>query len=416
MNWVRFVMRFVLDALPPASPVRSNPVPQFSRPYLPLPAQRKRVAVTASSAGALINSCHSLILDMVNRGHRVSAFAPGLSNDDLRILWRLGAKPCSLPAQHAIWEKHRRVRELGKILSDANPHVLLVEFRTQRRPQRRRRQNRPRASCRDNGPEPRARVRYLKKGGSNDEYFPRILDEIENMPVCDITQDVIDDLAEKLYPGRTAATLNRQVYTPIAAVLNALASKTYTPPRITRPKGHLAPSNFKRPPKDWFQRVLPECPPNLAAFLLFCRLHGRRTTEACRITPADIEADTWQVTVMDTKGEQTIRIKLAAPVIEQLSRYSWRLNQYVFGFSSKSRVYKALRPACERAGVEYHVPKDAGRHSFATGLLEERRTLKEVQEAGRWKSIKMPAMHYGHLEHSRVDDDAREIGEKWAEK
>ena len=127
MNWVRFVMRLVLDALPPASPVRSNPVPQFSRPYLPLPAQRKRVAVTASSAGALINSCHSLILDMVNRGHRVSAFAPGLSNDDLRILWRLGAKPCSLPAQHAIWDKHRRVRELGKILSDANPHVLLVE-------------------------------------------------------------------------------------------------------------------------------------------------------------------------------------------------------------------------------------------------------------------------------------------------
>ncbi|MGC2395557.1 MAG: glycosyltransferase [Rhodomicrobium sp.] len=127
MNWVRFVMRFVLDALPPAPPVRSNPVPQFSRPYLPLPPQRKRVAVTASSAGALINSCHSLILDMVNRGHRVSAFAPGLSNDDLRILWRLGAKPCSLPAQHAIWDKHRRVRELGKILSDANPHVLLVE-------------------------------------------------------------------------------------------------------------------------------------------------------------------------------------------------------------------------------------------------------------------------------------------------
>ena len=67
---------------------------------------------------------------MVNRGHRVSAFAPGLSNDDLRILWRLGAKPCSLPAQHAIWDKHRRVRELGKLLSDANPHVLLVEFRT----------------------------------------------------------------------------------------------------------------------------------------------------------------------------------------------------------------------------------------------------------------------------------------------
>ncbi len=120
-------MQFVLDVLPFVPPVSSDPVPQFSRPYLPLPARRKRVTVTASSAGALINSCHSLILDMVNRGHSVSAFAPGLSNDDLRILSHLGAEPYSLPAQLAIWDKYRRMRELSAILANANPHVVLVE-------------------------------------------------------------------------------------------------------------------------------------------------------------------------------------------------------------------------------------------------------------------------------------------------
>ena len=127
MFWVRFVMQFVLDALPSAPSVSADPVPQPSRPYLPLPAQRKRVAVTASSAGALINSCHGLILDMVNRGHRVSAFAPELSNGDLRILSHLGAEPCSLPPQLAVWDKYRRMRELSTILSDASPHVILVE-------------------------------------------------------------------------------------------------------------------------------------------------------------------------------------------------------------------------------------------------------------------------------------------------
>ena len=85
------------------------------------------MAVTASSADALISSCHGLILDMVNRGHRVSAFAPKLSNDHLRILSHLGAEPYSLPAQLAIWDKYRRMRELSTILSDANPHVVLVE-------------------------------------------------------------------------------------------------------------------------------------------------------------------------------------------------------------------------------------------------------------------------------------------------
>jgi glycosyltransferase involved in cell wall biosynthesis len=85
------------------------------------------VAVTASSAAALISSCHGLILDMVNRGHHVIAFAPELSNNDLRILSHLGAEPCSLPAPPAIWDKYRRMREFSTILSDANPHVFLVE-------------------------------------------------------------------------------------------------------------------------------------------------------------------------------------------------------------------------------------------------------------------------------------------------
>ena len=120
-------MRFVLDALPPAPPAGSGPVAHSSRPYLPLPAQRKKVAVTASSASALISSCHSIILDMVNRGHHVFAFAPELSNNDLRILSHLGAEPCSLPPQPAIWDKYRRMREFSTILSDANPHVFLAE-------------------------------------------------------------------------------------------------------------------------------------------------------------------------------------------------------------------------------------------------------------------------------------------------
>jgi integrase len=173
--------------------------------------------------------------------------------------------------------------------------------------------------------------RYVKSGGKNKVYLLKILDEIGMIPILDVTQHIIDGLAEKLYPGRTSATLNRHVYTPICAVLNTMASKEYTPPRIRRPKGHLAPSNFQRPPKDWFQRVLPECAPNLATFLLFCRLHGRRTSEACSITPADIDVDAWRVTVRDTKADQVIRIKPAAPVIEQLGRYPWRINQYVFG-------------------------------------------------------------------------------------
>ncbi len=83
--------------------------------------------MTASSAGALITSCHGLILDMVNRGHRVFAFAPELSNNDLRILSHIGAEAYSLPPQLALWDKYRRMRELSTIFGDVDPHVVLVE-------------------------------------------------------------------------------------------------------------------------------------------------------------------------------------------------------------------------------------------------------------------------------------------------
>jgi glycosyltransferase involved in cell wall biosynthesis len=120
-------MQFVLNALPPAEFANGRYASSSSQPYLPLPSQRKRAAVTASSAGALIASCHGLILDMVNRGHRVFAFAPELSNNDMRILSRLGAEAYSLPPRLALLDKYRRMRELSTIFTDVDPHVVLVE-------------------------------------------------------------------------------------------------------------------------------------------------------------------------------------------------------------------------------------------------------------------------------------------------
>jgi hypothetical protein len=158
------------------------------------------------------------------------------------------------------------------------------------------------------------------------------------------------------------------------SVLKNAETKQWKPPTIKRPSGYLPPSNFKRPPGDWYQRVLPECPPNLAAYIIFNRVHGRRTSEACKIKPTDIDAD-WRVYVYDPKGKQHIRFKLADSVIEALNRYPWRLNKYVFGFSDKVLLYRALKAACARAGVPYHVPKDT------------RAPCHGIRAPGRWTEL-----------------------------
>ena len=185
-------------------------------------------------------------------------------------------------------------------------------------------------------------------------------------------------------------------------------------PKFAGQKAISPSSNFRKPPKTWWRDILPHCELPLAAAILFFRLHGRRTNEGLSITPADIDVDTWHVYIRDTKTGQHIVFRLADTVIEALSTYDWQSLPRVFGFNSDDTFTHHVKRACKRAGIPYHVPKDFGRHSFASALLEEGRTLKEVQEAGRWKRIHMPARIYGHLERSKVDEDARSVGDGWA--
>jgi hypothetical protein len=60
------------------------------------------------------------------------------------------------------------------------------------------------------------------------------------------------------------------------------------------------------------------------------------------------------------------------------------------------------------AKVRYHMAKDAGWHAFVTKNLEAGKSLKWVQDAGRWKTLKVVAEKYGHVELQVVDRQAKE--------
>ena len=254
----------------------------------------------------------------------------------------------------------------------------------------------------------------LGKGDGNERFLIQLSHDLGAIPITEIDQDFVDRYAYSRYPEALSSTINRAVYTPISCVLRSLNIKGYTAPRFKRPEKHLRPSNFKRPPDDWWARVLPECSPHLKAYHLFCTLHGRRPGEAIRLTPDDIDAKTWRVFVYDSKVDQRIVLKLHPEVIKVLNTYPWREKERIFGYTSHYGIYNATKRACARAGVGYFCPKDTGRHSWATRFLEEGHTVKELQVAGRWKNIQTPAMIYGHLEHSKVDDAVLAVGEKWA--
>jgi glycosyltransferase involved in cell wall biosynthesis len=98
-----------------------------AQPFLPLPSHRKRIAITSPTASSLIGHCHNLILDMVNRGHRVFAFTGELSNREMRILSHIGAEAYAISPLGELLDRYRQVRELASTLRDVDPDVVIVQ-------------------------------------------------------------------------------------------------------------------------------------------------------------------------------------------------------------------------------------------------------------------------------------------------
>src|SRR5262249_7964533 len=72
------------------------------------------------------------------------------------------------------------------------------------------------------------------KVGENKKYLLPIIEKIGLKKLNEIDQALMGWLAEQIYPGRTAATINRQLYTPVIAVMK-FARHAY---QLKRPEGH----------------------------------------------------------------------------------------------------------------------------------------------------------------------------------
>jgi integrase len=60
--------------------------------------------------------------------------------------------------------------------------------------------------------------------------------------------------------------------------------------------------------------------------------------------------------------------------------------------------------------IRTRLPFKIARRTFAARHLREGRTMLEVQKLGGWKSYRMVAEVYGHLERSWLDDAMRSTG------
>ncbi len=256
-----------------------------------------------------------------------------------------------------------------------------------------------------------AAVLYMESGGER-RFVAQLLEHFAGRRLHEIDQAAADAAARALYPEASAATRVRQVYTPLAAILNhAARSGLCAPVRFRRPRA-TTPVRPAAEPEE-LEAFLAAAPPRLAALALFMALTGRRIGEAVRLTWGDVNLGRGEALIRRTKNGEPAVAHLPPAVVAALANLPGAREEraLIFGYSSRHSVYGAWRRACARAKIRSLSPHEMGRHTFATWMRRYAGLdLRALMEAGGWKSVQS-VLRYAKVDPEETAHAADRLGE-----
>ncbi|MBW3095681.1 tyrosine-type recombinase/integrase [Pseudohoeflea coraliihabitans] len=240
-----------------------------------------------------------------------------------------------------------------------------------------------------------------------------LYDHFGKMQVRKITAPMIRDAARILYPKASAATRNRQVITPMCAVINRAAKRGLCAPikaerfkvkRTTRAAGDMEfATRFAKAATN-------EGKPLLGAAALFLFTTGARPSEMMGLTWSDLDLAAGTATIGTRKtGENGPEVRyrtvyLVPAVVAALAsiKPEDRHIRLVFGYPAKGTFYMHWRKLVAAHGLPKLTPHEAGRHGFGTELMI-RQGIDPVTtaELGGWESPRMLMDRYAHPEAGR---------------
>jgi integrase len=257
-------------------------------------------------------------------------------------------------------------------------------------------------------------AKYLDdKKHNGHRMLDKVLDKLGSYTTSEITTSLVDDVAVRLMPGANEDSRRRHVYTPVIAVINHCHEKGKCARcEVKRPKRD---KRNKKPvvwaPDEWFADLVAKVPNRaIVAYCFLLTTTGLRGIEALQLRRSDINfAQSYALLPGKTKTMGQARVVLVEEVVKML----WDIcgeagtGAKVFPYSTPDSANQVLKKACASVGIPYYSSHKLGRHSFASRILKAGKTLKELQAAGRWETINVPAEIYGHLEQGHVDDVVR---------
>lgn len=207
-----------------------------------------------------------------------------------------------------------------------------------------------------------AAARYVRDGHEG-RFLDRIAAYFGDTPIDQIDQEKIDDAAHALYPTSTNATRNRQVYSPVSAVLRHAGVDL----RLRRPAGANGARReftFRQEQADALIRAAMEHEEEFGLLLLFLLYTGCRLGEALSLTIDDMELQHATALARDTKNGTNRRVHLPPQLVAALACHPRGLDREgkLFRYHKGQRLYQRLERACAASGVD--IPDGVAFHAF----------------------------------------------------
>jgi len=241
-----------------------------------------------------------------------------------------------------------------------------------------------------------AALSYLKNGGDR-RFLDKLTEHFTTTPMASIDQEQIDEAAHLLYPDASPATRNRQVYTPMSAIMQHAKMNV----RLRRPKGAQGAEKTEWMTPEQAERLLNAAEAEDMEFRVFLALlcyTGLRLSEALAIECSQIDLEHSMIFIPKTKNGEARAVHIAQPLLVELANHPMGLSREgrLFRFNKNGRLYTLMRKAKKAAGlpaVTFHTC----RHTWATWMRRfGKLDTKGLVGTGAWKDEKS-ASRYQHV-------------------
>lgn len=237
---------------------------------------------------------------------------------------------------------------------------------------------------------------YMIAGGER-RFLTGIIKHLAGRPLSAVTQAAIDECAAALYPDAPPTTRNRQVHTPISAVLKHAGIDR----DVRRPKGWRG-----QPRLHWLseEKMLDlidgahGVSQVFGAFMIFLFYCGPRLSEALRLEWSDVELTRSYAFLRRTKNGEPQAAHLPPVVVAALANLPGKEGRVFDGLTKTGRLYEKLAEAERLSGVvipngiAFHIT----RHTYGRLMKQH---VKSLVDTGRWKDEKSATV-YQHVDSS----------------